>query len=180
MYSIITNNCYGTQYYHTKNIKYNTCFVGLFLYAPCYINFLENFDDYIKRKRLLEINKSKYGNFTYPIGRIGNSEIHFLHEENFNEAKDKWNRRKKRLSPLKECIIKMCDRDLFNEEILKRFINLEHPFKILFLSKKYNFKIKCKKNKKNNLNIIKTNYLEECPDGYALYNDYPISNYISV
>ena len=36
--SIITNNCYGTQYYTDENYEYKTPFIGLFLFAPCYIN----------------------------------------------------------------------------------------------------------------------------------------------
>ena len=72
IFSIITNNCYGTQYYTDENYKYKTPFIGLFLFAPCYINFLENYNKYINEK-LLQINKSKYGNFNYPIGLIGTS-----------------------------------------------------------------------------------------------------------
>ena len=93
MYSIISNNCYGTNYYKINNIEYNTPFIGLYIYAECYINLLEKFDNYINLE-LIEIKKSKYGIFNYPIGLLGNSEIHFIHYNNFNEAKIKWDRRK--------------------------------------------------------------------------------------
>ncbi len=42
---IITNNCYGLKYYSLRKIQYNTCFIGLFIFAPCYIKLLENFNN---------------------------------------------------------------------------------------------------------------------------------------
>jgi|TARA_B110000858_G_scaffold157865_1_gene180804 uncharacterized protein (DUF1919 family) len=172
--SIITNNCYGTQYYTDENYEYKTPFIGLFLFAPCYINFLENYNNYINKK-LLQINKSKYGDFNYPIGKIGTSEIHFLHEKDFAEAKSKWDRRKKRLDEFTKCIIKMCDRDVFDENILQRFLNLDHPRKILFISKKWNdsrYKIT------DGIKIVKTEYQNECSSGYQLYRKYPLLQYL--
>ena len=40
---IITNNCYGTKYYHKNKLQYNTPFIGIFLYSDCYIKLLENY-----------------------------------------------------------------------------------------------------------------------------------------
>ena len=157
IHSIITNNCYGIKYYTDKKFKYKTPFIGLFFFAPCYINFLENYNNYIDQE-IIEVKKSKYGNFNYPIGKIGISEIHFLHEKSFKEASTKWNRRKKRLVEFKKCIIKMCDRDLFDEKIFERFINLDHPNKILFISKKWD---KTKYNINDEIKIVKTKYKNE-------------------
>tara|TARA_Y100000389_G_scaffold199368_1_gene237621 strand:- start:508 stop:1038 length:531 start_codon:yes stop_codon:yes gene_type:complete len=172
MYSIISNNCYGTNYYKINNIEYNTPFIGLYIYAECYINLLEKFDNYINLE-LIEIKKSKYGIFNYPIGLLGNSEIHFIHYNNFNEAKIKWDRRKKRLKSFQNCIIKLCDRDLFTINILNRFIKLNHPCKILFLSINYNII-----NNKNliiiNISSKQLNFEGDCPDGYELEKLYPI------
>ena len=193
MYSIISNNCYGTNYYKINNIEYKTPFIGLYIYAECYINLLENFNNYIKLE-LIELKKSKYGIFNYPIGLLGNSEIHFLHYNNFNEAKIKWNRRKKKLKSFNDCIIKLCDRDLFTINILNRFIKLNHPRKILFLSLKWNnnfiniVKIYNKNNflklnyinKKfiitndDNLTVVNVNIENECYDGNKLEKLYPI------
>ena len=137
MYSIISNNCYGTNYHKLQNIEYKTPFIGLYIKAPCYINLLENFDEYIKLD-LIEIINSKYGEVSHPIGLLGTSEIHFLHYKNFEEAKIKWDSRKTRLQPFKECIVKICDRGKFNRDVLKRFIKLNHPSKLLFMSLKWN------------------------------------------
>tara|TARA_B100000900_G_C20588764_1_gene720747 strand:- start:1840 stop:2388 length:549 start_codon:yes stop_codon:yes gene_type:complete len=175
IHSIITNNCYGIQYYTDKNYEYKTPFIGLFLFAPCYINFLENYNKYINEE-LLQTNKSKYGNFNYPVGKIGTSEIHFQHEKDFASAKTKWDKRKNRLDEFTKCIIKMCDRDGFDETILQRFLDLDHPHKILFISKKWNdsmYKIT------DSIKIVKTEYQNECPYGNVLYIKYPLLQYLT-
>ena len=167
MQSIITNNCYGFQYYRDQKIEYRTPFIGLFLFAPCYMNFLENYDNYINEE-IIEVNRSKYCKHNYPVGKIGSSEIHFMHYKTLSEANEKWNRRKKRLDAFENCLIKICDRDLFDQNILDRFSMLKHPKKILFVSqKKYEIP-------KNSFYFVKTKYKRECAEGNILYNNYPL------
>jgi uncharacterized protein (DUF1919 family) len=164
---IITNNCYGSQYYTKNCIKFNTPFIGLFFFAPCYIKLLENFEYYMN---LTPINKkdSIYGKVNYPVGQLDDIEIHFLHYANIKIAINKWEERKKRMNNINDCIIKMCDRDFFNNDIGNRFINLKYKNKILFITQKYIFKsqINC------NIHILSKNY-EICPNGIELENMYP-------
>ena len=47
---IVSNNCYGTKYYHKNKLQYNSPFIGIFLYSECYIKLLENFSKYMKKK----------------------------------------------------------------------------------------------------------------------------------
>jgi hypothetical protein len=63
----------------------------------------------------------------------------------------------------------MCDRDKFNKNILNRFVKLQHPHKILFISNKW----KINKSSKS-LTIINVDCENECPDGMTLENLYPI------
>jgi len=138
-YCIISNNCYGLDYYKKQQIPYNTPFVGLFLYSDCYIRLLENFDEFM-RLELTYCMFSKYGKTTYPVGNLGKDiEIHFLHYKTFQEASDKWKRRKARMYPLSECIIKMCDRDGFGKTHGQRFLDLPLENKLLFVTEKNNF-----------------------------------------
>ena len=126
---IVTNNCYGLEYYKKNNIQYNTPFIGLFLFAPCYIKLLENFEYYIKQKPV-ECKQSIYGNFNYPIGQIYDIEIHFLHYSNINDAINTWERRKIRMDNIFNCIVKMDDRDLYTYDIGEQFINLKYEQKM--------------------------------------------------
>jgi uncharacterized protein (DUF1919 family) len=162
----VTNNCYGLKYYSLRKIQYNTCFIGLFIFAPCYIKLLENFDNIMKLP-LTKSAKSKYlNNPVYPVGFLDDDiEIHFMHYKSFKEARDKWNRRKQRMLDIEECTIKMDDRDGYTEEIGKRFVNLPYENKLLFLSRKNFFPSKY---------VIKTHYKNMCPDGKKLEEDYTL------
>ena len=46
---IISNNCFGGQAYRSLQLPYNTPFVGLFLYGPCYLKLLQNFGFYLNQ-----------------------------------------------------------------------------------------------------------------------------------
>ena len=72
---------------------------------------------------------------TYPIGLIGDAEIHFLHYKDEKEATDKWNRRKERMLKVTDknsYFFKLCDMYNSNENILKEFHNLPYKNKVSF------------------------------------------------
>ena len=167
-YCIISNNCYGIDYYKEQHIPYNTPFVGLFLYPECYIRLLENFDSVMKMD-LTYCMFSKYGKTTYPVGNLGKDiEIHFLHYKTFQEASDKWKRRKARMHSLADCIVKFCDRDGFEKSHGQRFLDLPFKSKVLFVTKKNNFYLE-------NKHIIQVDdENENCPTGTQLESRYPV------
>ncbi|WP_197428733.1 DUF1919 domain-containing protein [Phnomibacter ginsenosidimutans] len=102
--SIISNDCFGGEYYRLLQLPYNTPFVGLMLMAPCYIKLLQHFDEYMEQP-LHFVNESKYPSLnvqrqanSYPIGMLNDVEIHFLHYHNAEEAATKWKRRCQRIN----------------------------------------------------------------------------------
>lgn len=145
-FTIISNNCWGGFVYQKFNLKYNTPFVGLFLFAPDYINLLKNFKDIIYNELIFitaEESRYKkqlveYGTFNkYPIGKLNdNVEIHFLHYHSEEEAKNKWNSRVKRIN-MNNLLIKFCDRDLCSDELILEFEKLEFKNKLCFAAKEY-------------------------------------------
>jgi uncharacterized protein (DUF1919 family) len=165
---IVSNNCYGTKYYHRNKLQYNSPFIGVFLYSECYIKLLENFSKYMKKKPK-PCSQSKYGTKKYPVLAIGDIEVHCLHDKDVQECIEKWQRRKKRLLSLNQCHIKMCDHDRYVDDFGRRFSKLKYKKKKLFLSKKNYFDHSC---------TVKTKYKNRCPDGYALGKDYPIEKYL--
>ena len=124
---IISNNCWGYELYNALGRKYNTPFVGLFLFPECYIQFLENFETCINSEMKFSTG-SKYmsTNPNYPIGLLcGHIEIHFLHYTSEDEAISKWNRRIRRLKKAIEAnepfFVKFCDRDGCEKDHIERF-----------------------------------------------------------
>lgn len=142
-FSIISSNCFGGHIYQLLNLEYKTPTVGLFFYAPCYINFIKNINFYTQNE-IKFITKSKYEeantfilkNKKYPIGQIKDIEIHFLHYEDEHEALFKWNKRVKRIN-YNNIFFTMTDRDLCTENEIRQFNALPHKNKIIFTSKDY-------------------------------------------
>lgn len=140
---IISNNCWGAEVYQWYGRPYNTPFIGLFIYGPCYYKLLSDFDFYMNQN-LEFIEKSKYPephrDWTYPIAKLGDIEVHFSHYENKDIAKEKWERRTQRM--IKErnkdnYFFKICDRDR-NDEFLEAFHNLPFKNKISYSLKDLN------------------------------------------
>lgn len=145
-FTIISNNCWGGFLYQRLGLQYKTPFIGLYLFAPDYIEFLQDFKKNINSElKFIEANESKYKKILienetfgkYPIGIINNKiEIHFLHYESNEEASEKWKKRIKRIN-IKNMLVKFSDRDLCNPDLINRFDKLPFKNKICFTSKEY-------------------------------------------
>lgn len=131
--SIISNDCFGGEYYRLLQLPYNTPFVGLMLMAPCYIKLLQQFDEYMAQP-LHFVDESKYTSINaqrqanpYPIGMLNDVEIHFLHYQSVEEARSKWVRRCHRINK-KNMLIKFAgEKDFAADEHYDQFSKL--PFK---------------------------------------------------
>ncbi len=163
---IISNNCWGAEIYRSLGLEYNTPFVGLFIYGPDYLKLLKRLDYYLS----LELCFTKKSNWTgsamnYPIGKLEDIEIHFVHYINKEEAKTMWERRLTRMQKVKNrnnYYLKICDRDLASTDIIKGFHKLPYKNKISFgISKMDNdCHIVIKENEEN----------KTVPQGLVLYN----------
>ena len=124
---LISNNCWGYELYNVLGRKYNTPFVGLFLFSECYIQFLENFETCINSEiKFSKTSKYEIGAPNYPIGMLcGYIEIHFVHYSSEREALEKWNRRIARLRKAMRSnvplFVKFCDRDGCTNNHIARF-----------------------------------------------------------
>lgn len=135
-FAIVSNNCWGGSNYQWLNKPYNSPFIGLFMYGPCYLKLLQNFDFYMGQQ-LLFVDVSKYEDRekTYPVGLLDDVEVHFTHYKDSTEAQLKWERRKSRLQALKSkgnLFFMICDRERVDTEIIKEFHKLPFENKLSF------------------------------------------------
>lgn len=137
---IITNNCWGYHYYQNNNIPYPTPFIGLFIFAPDYLEMLEDFEEHMSAP-LKFTKKSKYHlkHKDYPIGKLLDVEIHFLHYKSEDEAKSKWERRKSRMHKnMDYYYFKFDDVEKpFEDDYLKRYNSLPFKNKISFTKERH-------------------------------------------
>lgn len=89
-------------------MKYNSPTLGLYIWAPDYIEFLSKLRYYLTEAKLTFVKHSKYPlgderrskwSHWYPIGLLdGKVEIQFLHYHSEKEAEEKWYRRAGRIN----------------------------------------------------------------------------------
>ena len=134
-FSIISNNCWAGWVYRRYGVEYKTPTVGLFIMPSDYIIFLKNLKEYIEMDmEFIKPEDSKYKEYisskdkrfgSYPIGKLNDIEIHFLHYKSSKEAYEKWNRRKQRIN-FKNLIVKFNDQNGCSYEEVKEFFKLPY------------------------------------------------------
>jgi uncharacterized protein (DUF1919 family) len=138
---IISDNCWGAEVYQWYRRPYNSPFVGLGIYGDCYLKLLSDFDFYmgleLKFKPQTEtkypyICKDSY----YPMGLLGDIEIHFVHYSTEEDAKNKWERRTKRMLEVtdkNDFFFKICDNWEAEIQHFKQFHELPFKNKVSFI-----------------------------------------------
>lgn len=122
--SLISQNCIGGIIYHDANQKFLSPTVNLYILPKDFIKFVNNLDYYLSLTPKVEMGKD------YPIGTLGNIKINFMHYSSPEEAVEKWEERKQRINFNKIFVI-MVERDGFDDEDFKEFLEINYP-KILF------------------------------------------------
>lgn len=134
--TIISNNCIAGIIYHDLGLKFNSPTINLLIKNQDFIKFLEHFDYFINCE-LEEFNTNEYN---YPIGILKSSSygdiyIHFMHYDNFLNAKNKWNIRKKRIDVSNLFIIMELGIHT-NSVLLEKFKNLDFKNKLCIVNSK--------------------------------------------
>lgn len=176
-FTIISNNCWAGLIYQSYGIEYKTPTIGLFFMAEDYIKFIYNIREYINKElQFIKPCETKYVDYfenhskfgEYPIGKLGDIEIHFLHYESEEEALEKWNRRVKKIN-WDRILFKFNDQNLCTPELIDKFLKLQVKNKICFTSKKYYY---------NDVYNIKSIY--KYPHVKASYEPFGNSKYINI
>ena len=131
--SIIANNCGGGFITQHFGLKYYSPTEGLFFESGDYLKFVKNLTHYFEDCTLVFINpkdsihydyvkdQDKYGN--YPVARLGDIEIFFMHYKSIEEAKEKWIRRSRRVN-YDNLIAILFENETTTHEMLKEFDEL--------------------------------------------------------
>lgn len=176
--TIVCSNCFGGRLYQDRKLAYTSPFAGLFFFADDYVQFLENFDDYTRRKlHFITIDKCKWETarrkfpsrpHPYPIAQIEGTdiEIHFLHYMTKEDAENKWHRRISRMNREKILFIGM-EQNNPSTAAKKRFAALPYSNKLYF----------CVHNDYEDSSMVVMSEFEkagmaECPNPYIYANVY--------
>ncbi|BFU59345.1 MULTISPECIES: DUF1919 domain-containing protein [Rodentibacter] len=132
--TVISANCVGAFMLHDLNEPFNSPFVNLYLSPKDFIRYLQNIEFY--RKQPLEFIPSEKN---YPVGKLADLRIHFMHYHSEQEANEKWQIRTARMN-FDNLFIIMTDKDGAQGiayEDLAAFERLPFKNKVVFTHKPY-------------------------------------------
>lgn len=142
-FSIISNNCWGGFIYQSYNMLYRTPTIGMFIMPEDYLLLVRDLRGYlVSELSFIHSSDSRYSSRLsdissfgkYPIGKLNDIELHFLHYKDEEEAKSKWTERCKRVN-YDRVIYKFNDQNGCTKEQANKFLNAEITNKIFFSSK---------------------------------------------
>ena len=148
-FTILCPNCIGGLIYHRLGERFDSPTIDLSINTDEYCSLISNLDFYLSK----EVIDSGFNTDGIPTGVIEgdgyNRDIHivFTHYKTFEEAKEKWNRRKKRIHKDNLYVIAYDIGDMFEEdhtkcgyisdESLKQFESIQCNNKVLLTRNPY-------------------------------------------
>lgn len=131
-FTIFSNNCLGGVFYHDAGRQFTSPLINTAMDGEDFIKFLENPKHYLEA----EMEFITWPGHNYPIARIDNIEVRFVHYKTNEEAESKWRERSKRIVWDNIFVIATNHDGLGKPELMKRFNEL--PFKkIMYVSNDY-------------------------------------------
>lgn len=97
--SIISRHCWGGILYNYLGLQFKSPFINLFILDKDFNKLSKDFSYYIKQELVFEREEFEHNlKRNYPIAKLDDVPIHFNHYTSFEEAKKKWDERKKRIN----------------------------------------------------------------------------------
>lgn len=129
--TVISSNCNGAFMLHDLGVRFNSPFVNLYLKPEHFIRYLRDIPFYqVQPLTFIDSDKS------YPIGKLADIEIHFMHYHSREDAMQKWTARTARMD-LNNLFIIMTDRDGMHSKDLAEFNQLPFKNKVIFTHRPY-------------------------------------------
>ena len=123
--TIISQNCIGGVFYHDMKLPFISPTINLFIWEPDFVRMACNLEHYMNTD--LEL----FWGEEYPIGVLGGDvHIDFMHYHSCTEARESWDRRKKRIN-WKNIVIFATDRNGFSNQVFEQWKTVRYP-KVLF------------------------------------------------
>lgn len=129
-FTVISSDCTGGMILHDLKQRFNSPTVNMYIDASDYIKFIKNMQHYLNCE-MEEIVQTEY---TYPCASLDDIVLHLVHYNSVDQAREKWNERKKRINWNNMYYI-MNDRNNCSKEDIDAFFNLNFNHKLFVSSK---------------------------------------------
>lgn len=124
-FTLISNDCWGGILYSWLGLRFQTPFINLIVPPHDYLALAGDPEYFLSRELIFRREKQ---NNSYPVGSLGEANIHFVHDNSQKEAKIKWDRRCRRIN--RNNIFFKFETD--DAEAITSFDKLAAPRKIVF------------------------------------------------
>ena len=145
-FTVISNNCTGGYVYQHFGLGYNSPTAGLFFQAKVFVKLSADCEHYFsldlefikpEESKNHELFKDTNGWGSYPVARLGDIEIYFMHYKTPEEAEEKWVRRKNR-ADLKNAVYMYCENEGCTKEDIESFLSIPNKNLLCFTFNDYN------------------------------------------
>lgn len=145
-FTLLSNNCFGGFVYRRYGLPYGTPTAGLFFMPDDFLRLLGDVKGYMGAElefvspyatphwSSLSDQQATYGQ--YPVAKIKDVYVYFMHYATKEEAKSKWERRVKRIN-YDNMLVKFCDQNGATPEQIRAFDALPLANKVCFCAKPY-------------------------------------------
>jgi len=123
---------WGGVVLHDLGLPFNSPTVNLYFSANDFVKFLSKLNYYLH----CEFEEVKDSGKEYPVGRLDDLVVHFVHYQSFEEAVKKWKERCNRID-FEHIYTILVDRDGCNELIAKKYDSLPYRNKVFLTYKDY-------------------------------------------
>lgn len=127
-FTVLSHNCNGGVVLHDLGQQFRSPTVNLFMKADDYIKFLERLEHYLGCSEMSEVHEE---GVEYPICLLDDIRLYCVHYKSFEEARDKWFQRCKRVN-LQNLYVMFSQRDGCTKEHIRRFSELPYKHKVVF------------------------------------------------
>lgn len=132
-FTVFSNNCLGGVFYHDAGKRFTSPLINTAMDGEDFIRFLKRPDYYINHK----FEFIKWEGHNYPIARVDDIEIRFVHYKSNEEAEQKFRERAKRIIWENIFIIATNHDGLNSAECMEAFDKLPYKNKVMFVSKEF-------------------------------------------
>lgn len=132
-FTLFSNNCLAGVFYHDAGRQFTSPTVNLAFDGEDFIKFLENPLKYYNKK----FNFFKWEGHDYPLARIEDIEVRFVHYKSEKECIEKWNERFERINWENVFVVATDVDGMYQPQWLERFDKLPYKNKIMFVAQEH-------------------------------------------
>lgn len=132
-FTIFSNNCLGGVFYSDAGMQFTSPLINTAMDGDDFLKFVSNPHYYLNR----DMEFITWPGRNFPIARIDDIEVNFVHYKTPEECADKWKNRAERIVWDNIFIVATNHDGMCHDDCMERFDKLPYKNKIMFVTKEY-------------------------------------------